>query len=250
VTAVYTHDFADRPETLLARRPGRLDQPLAASAGYLPSGPLKSLTLGNGLSETRTFTSRYFPSSIALTGISQLLNWTYSTDAAGNILSITDNLTPAASRTYGYQDIHYFLTRGDGPWGPRSWTYDKIGNRLTETRGAVSDTYSYLPSSTGGRSPILSQIQLGAGGTRTYQFGPAGHLEQVTLGTASTLYRSDAAGRLSTLENPGSQSGATFRYDGRDYLTQAASGVMPRFGGCFDLEPKPERPPRTPIPRN
>lgn len=31
-----------------------------------------------------------------------------------------------------------------------------------------------------GGSPILSQVQFGAGGTRTYQFGLAGHLETVT----------------------------------------------------------------------
>ena len=37
-------------------------------------------------------------------------------------------------------------------------------------------TYSYLPSTGGGRSPILAQIQLGGGGTRTYQFGLAGHV--------------------------------------------------------------------------
>ena len=225
VTAVYSYDFADRPTSLLARRPGRPDQPLAAAAGYLPSGPLSSLTLGSGLTETRGFDERYFPSSIALTGLSQILHWTYSTDAVGNILSITDILTPAANRTYGYQDVHYFLTRGDGPWGPRAWTYDKIGNRLTETRGAAADTYSYLPSSTGGRSPILSHIQLGAGGLRTYQFGPAGHLEKVTVGADSTLYRSDDAGRLFALESPG--DGATFRYDGRDYLTQGSSGLLP-----------------------
>ena len=231
VTAVYTYDFADRPATLLARRPGRPDQPLATSAGYLPSGPLSSLTLGNGLLETRGFDDRYFPASLSLTGISQLLAWSYSTDDVGNILSIADTLTPASSRTYGYQDVHYFLTRGDGPWGLRSWTYDKIGNRLTETRGAATDTYTYLPSSTGGRSPILSQIQLGAGGTQTYQFGPAGHLERVALGASSTVYRSDVAGRLSALENPGSPSGSTFRYDGRDYLTQAAAGSLPFQNG-------------------
>lgn len=62
-----------------------------------------------------------------------------------------------------------------------------------QTRGATTDTYSYLPSSGGGNSPVLAQIQLGAGGTRTYQFGPAGHLERVTLGSNSTLYSSDAA---------------------------------------------------------
>lgn len=229
VEAVTTFDFADRPASLLARRAGVPDQPLVNTAGYLPSGPLSSLTLGNGLTETRTFNQRYFPSSITLAGTGDLLRWTYTTDAVGNILTVTDALSAANNRTYGYQDFHYFLTQGNGPWGPRAWAYDKIGNRLSESRGVTADTYSYVPSATGGRSPILSQVQQGAGGARAYQFGPAGHLESVTLGADSTLYRHDAAGRLSSLTKAG--SGVAFRYDGRDYLTLADAEALPFAGG-------------------
>ena len=64
VEAVTTYDYADRPATLLARRSGKPDQPLVNAAGYLPAGSLSSLTLGNGRTETRAFTQRYFPSSI------------------------------------------------------------------------------------------------------------------------------------------------------------------------------------------
>ena len=230
VKAVYGFDFADRPATLLAQRPSLPDQPLVTGSSYLPAGPLSRLTLGNGLTETRTFDNRYFPSGITLGG---LLNWSYSTDAVGNILSITDTLNAANNRTYGYQDNHYFLTQGNGPWGPRSWSYDKIGNRLTETRGAVTDTYSYPPNGAAGRTPILSQIQLGTGGTRTYQFGPAGHLDRTALGADTTLFLNDDAGRLAALERPSTQSGATFRYDGRDYLSLADSEAL-SFRDGFD----------------
>ncbi len=258
VEAVTTFDFADRPASLLARRAGIPDQPLVTTAGYLPSGPLSSLTLGNGLTETRAYDSRHFPSAITLSGAGNLLRWTYTTDAVGNILSITDNLNTANNRTYGYQDFHYFLSQGNGPWGALSWTYDKIGNRLTETRGVTADTYSYLPSATGGRSPILSQVQQGAGGTRTYQFGPAGHLDKVALGADSTLYRHDAAGRLSSLTSSG--SGVTFRYDGRDYLTLADAEALPfaegfesgdicAWSGAIGLTGIPACPPPKPMVR-
>lgn len=51
---------------------------------------------------------------------------------------ILDRLNPANDRTYVYQDYQYFLTltEGAGPWGSLVWTYDRIGNRLTEIRGA------------------------------------------------------------------------------------------------------------------
>ncbi|HSG38729.1 MAG TPA: hypothetical protein VLE27_03735, partial [Thermoanaerobaculia bacterium] len=225
VEAVTTYDYADRPATLLAKRSGKPDQPLVTASGYLPSGPLSSLTLGNGLTETRAFTSRYFPSSITF---GSLLAWNYSTDNVGNILSIADLLNPAANRTYGYQDNHYFLIQGNGPWGPRAWTYDKIGNRLTESRGAVTDTYSYLPSP-GGRTPILSQIQLGAGGTRAYQYGSAGHLEKITTGAEATVFRNDEAGRLAGIEK--SDASVSFRYDGRSYLNLADADALPFLDG-------------------
>src|SRR5215210_4460219 len=123
-----------------------------------------------------------------------------------------DRLKATNNRTYSYQDNHYFLTQGNGPWGPRSWTYDKIGNRLTEARGATTDSYSYVAGAGAGHTPILSQIQLGAGGARTYQFGPAGHLEQTATGADATLFRNDAASRLSAIERPATQAGVAFRY--------------------------------------
>ncbi len=230
VEALTTYDFADRPATLLARRAGQPDQPLVTGSSYLPSGPLSGLTLANGRTEARAFNNRYFPSGLTLGG---LLNWTYSTDAVGNILSITDTLSSANNRTFGYQDVHYFLTQGNGPWGPRAWTYDKIGNRLTEARGAVTDTYSYQPNGAAGRTPILSQVQLGTGGTRTYHFGPAGHLDRTALGADTTLFLNDDAGRLAALERPITQAGATFRYDGRDHLSLADSEAL-SFRDGFD----------------
>ncbi len=225
VEAVTTFDYADRPATLLARRSGQSDQPLVTASAYLPAGPLSSLTLGNGLTETRTFNNRYFPSGISL---GSPLSWSYSTDAVGNILSITDTLSAASlnaanSRTYGYQDVHYFLTQGNGPWGPRAWTYDKIGNRLTETRGAATDTYAYLPAGGGGHTPVLSQVQPAAGPARTYQFDAAGHLKSVATGADTTTFLTDEAGRLAALERPVAPAGVSFRYDGRDFLSLADS---------------------------
>jgi RHS repeat-associated protein len=230
VEAVTTFDFADRPSTLLARRSGKPDQPLVTVASYLPAGPLASLTLGNGLAETRAFTQRYFPSSIVL---GSLLNWTYSTDKEGNVLSITDVLSAANNRAYGYQDNQYFLTQGNGPWGTRGWTYDRIGNRLTETRSGVMDTYAYqlVPPPGNGHSPILSSIQLGAGGTRSYQYDPAGNLQQTTQGTNATTFVHDDAGRLAALSTTSPPAGVSFRYDGRDYLTLADTAALPFLTG-------------------
>jgi RHS repeat-associated protein len=229
VTAVTTYDFADRPASLLAQRAGKPDQSLVSSASYLPYGPLASLTLGNGLTEAHAFTQRYFPSAITLGSPSNLLSWTYATDNVGNISSIADLLNPARNRTFGYQDVQYFLTRGDGPWGNRSWTYDKIGNRLTEVHSGTTDTYTYqlVPPPGNGHSPILSSIQLGAGSSRTYQYGAAGHLEKIMQGAVATTFTNDDAGHLSALDTTSPSAGVAFRYDGRDYLTLADTAALP-----------------------
>jgi hypothetical protein len=103
-------------------------------------------------------------------------------------------------RVFGYRDFQYFLTQGNGPWGTRSWSYDKIGNRLSETRGGVLDTYTYFLNGVSGHSPKLSQIALGGGGTKTFGYDAIG--DQMSVDTASDaidlVY--DAAKRLSAIE--------------------------------------------------
>jgi hypothetical protein len=230
MTAVTAYDFSDRPASLTAQRTGKPDQAIVTASSYLPSGPLKSLTLGNGLAETHAYSQRYFPSSITLGG---LLSWTYTTDKTGNISGIADALNAANNRTYGHQDHQYFLTQGNGPWGTRAWTYDRIGNRITETRGGVTDTYTYqlVPAPGTGHSPILSSIQLGAGGSRSYQYDPAGNLQQIAQGSTSTLFTNDDAGRLAALSTASPPAGVSFRYDGRDYLTLVDTAALPFLNG-------------------
>jgi hypothetical protein len=109
------------------------------------------------LTETRSYGQRYQPEGIRLDGTSTLFNWSYTVDLVGNITAIADVLNAANNRSYGYQDNVYFLTQGNGPWGLRSWTYDRIGNRLTESRGAVTDSYIYPTINHAGsrRQPLL-----------------------------------------------------------------------------------------------
>ena len=89
--------------------------------------------------------------------------------------------TTEVLRTYTYQPDQYFLTSATGPWGSLSWTYDQIGNRLSETRNGSTDSYLYT-SNGSGNTPILDQISLGVGGTRDYTWDAAGNLDQVAAG--------------------------------------------------------------------
>ena len=223
MAAVFSHDFADRPETLALERPADTDLPVVTGATYEPSGPLASLSLGNGLTETRAHDSRYYPDAITVDdgAATTLLDWDYTTDAEGNPTSIADLLNAANNRSYAYQDVQYFLTQGNGPWGSLSWTYDMIGNRLSETRDGQTDTYSYVPNAAGGNSAKLATISLAGGGIRSYGYDAAGNQDEVSEGADVVQRNYDLAGRLSFQERNTNQSRGAFVYDGRSFLSQA-----------------------------
>ena len=231
VTATYTYDFADREATLSVQDGSNAPQPVVTAASYKPFGPLASLGLGNGLTETRAFDSEYSPTGISVPG---RLDWTYTTDAMGHVTAITDNLNAGGSRSFVHQDVHYFLTQGNGPWGTRSWTWDKAGNRLTEVHDGVTDTYTYAPNAAGGSSPRLSQVTFGAGGSMELFHDAAGNLVFRARGDDKLRLAYDAGGRLSQLrgDSDSTAQGLTqMAYDGRDQLSrtafQAFAGAAP-----------------------
>ncbi|MEO1083319.1 MAG: RHS repeat-associated core domain-containing protein, partial [Acidobacteriota bacterium] len=231
--STYTFDYADR-EATLSYDAGAGAQSIVTSASYLPSGPLDGLTFGNGLEEIRPYDSRYFPAEIQVVDsmMTDLLHWSYTVDRVGNPTSIVDMLDATNDRTYEYQDHQYFLTRGDGPWGDFAWTYDTIGNRLTEIKdGGFTDLYSYLPNSAAaGNLPKLDQITV-SGGIRTFQYDAAGNQTQVSAG-GNVIDRSyDDAGRMALQERTSAEASSEFFYDGRSFL-RSSFGREPAAPGA------------------
>ncbi|NJL26879.1 MAG: hypothetical protein HC897_02845 [Thermoanaerobaculia bacterium] len=244
VSARYTFDFSDREATLEVAVPGEPVQPVVTASSYLPLGPLASLTLGNGLTETRSHDARYYPDRIRVAGAAPLLDWDYTVDAVGNPTAIADLLSPSQSRAFGYQDFQYFLTLGNGPWGNLSWTYDRIGSRMRETRGGVADLYSYVPNMAGGHSPKLDEIQLGAGGTKVYSFDAAGNQTQVAAGADVVDMVYDDASQLASIARPAAGVRSEMLYDGRGFLHHAeeirpdlifADGFETGGGACWSV---------------
>ena len=68
VRALYTHDFADREQSLALEVPREPLRAIVTAASYEPFGPLRQLTLGNGLLETHEQDARYFPERITIAG--------------------------------------------------------------------------------------------------------------------------------------------------------------------------------------
>lgn len=108
---------------------------LATNITYKPFGGMSSITYGNGLSGTISYDNQYRIISLA-TGTFQ--NLTYTEDANGNVTGITDNVDATKNRTFGYDALDR-LASATGPWSPLGWTYDGVGNRLTEN----TNSYTY-----------------------------------------------------------------------------------------------------------
>ncbi len=306
VSAAYGFDFSDREVSLEVTTPagGMTPHSVITGASYLPSGPLSSLALGNGATETRSFDGRYVPTAITLSGLAGGVpghTWSYTTDPVGNVTEILEtpecsgggsglvlenqtvttdetftscadlqagngfavespgsvtfqaqgkvvlssgfsvgngasfaagagSLPTYSDRTFGYQPPQYSLTSADGPWGTLDWTYDKIGNRLSESRdgGASADGYVYTMNAASGDTPILDLVNLAVSGTRDYTWDAAGNLDSVAPGGNLVDFTFDDASRLSAAEHPASGASAAFLYDGRGFLrsaTQTAGGT-------------------------
>jgi RHS repeat-associated protein len=231
VTACYVYDVADRQAALSYSTTAGANacqgttlpvvtSTVAASTVYSAGGPLQILHLANGLTETHTFDQRYYPTSISA---GSLLTWTYATDAVGNITAITPG------RTFAYQDFQYFLTIGNGPWGTRGWSYDTIGNRLTENRGTgVTDTYAYFTNTASptGDTPKLKSIALASNaGSELFTYDSAGNVVQQSSPTAQLDLAADSSGKLTRLADDIAHTASSLIYDGRGFLASARNAA-------------------------
>lgn len=98
---------------------------LASSLQYEPFGPLKRLTYGNGIVETRSFDLAGRLSGITAPGKQ---SQTFGYDAADNLTSITDPLRAVQGGTFGY---------------------DNLSRLTTQTSAASNRLFSYVLADTG-----------------------------------------------------------------------------------------------------
>jgi RHS repeat-associated protein len=193
---------------------------VATGLSYAPFGGLKSLTYGNALSRSIGYDTQYRIASLQ-TGAVQNLG--YGFDNNGNITAITDLLNGSNSKTYGYDALDR-LSSASGPWGSIGWSYDPVGNRLTQTDSSGTATYNYQSGSnrlTGISGAESASYSLDANGNTTaassngytynqnqrlkhaaasqsadYQYNAQGQRAIKTVGGQVTVYHYDQAGQL------------------------------------------------------
>jgi YD repeat-containing protein len=176
----YTLDNLGRVQSITSTRAG-LVQPLVTGIAYRAFGPVKGFMFGNNQTYTRGFDGDGRISSYTLA------NQTFSVgyDTASRIQSIAQSSAPTNTNTYGYDTLDR-LTSFAGPSITQGFSYDAVGNRLTETLGAASATYSY--PATSNRLSTVSGLNM----NRTYSYDAMGSV----LGDGANIFTYDARGRM------------------------------------------------------
>jgi RHS repeat-associated protein len=202
----YTRDTMGRITKTTARAPGSgTVATVAANVAYEPFGPPVSFTYGNHVTEQRTYDLDYRLLNLSDSGRATAQNLTYGYDPANNVLSITDMVNSGNSQAFSYDPLNRLIT-ASGSYGPLSWTYDPVGNRLTQTQGSTLTQYAYGP---GNRLASITS----AGVTQTVGSTAAGNISSFNpaLGPVTTLTY-NKANRLSVTDG---ESGllASYTYD-------------------------------------
>jgi RHS repeat-associated protein len=214
-TITYTYDADGRTATMAAD--GR-----TTTYTWDPAGNLVTSALPNTETEDRTYDRAGRLTAVTATKAGATVTKTALTLSAAGLPSHVD-VTRAGVGTGGY-DLTYDaagrLTSGCAPqpWvagcpagRTTSYTYDKVGNRLTSTLGTASTSYAYdaadqLTSTTTGTTTTAydhdaegNRIKAGAD---TYTYDLAGQISAATVGGAAYTYEHDASGnQVATLKD-------------------------------------------------
>ncbi|HEX6699608.1 MAG TPA: DUF6531 domain-containing protein [Gaiellaceae bacterium] len=186
------------------------------SYAYDAAGDLTQTTLPstNGYVETRTYdrAGQLVEVANASTG-GGLSDFAATLDAVGNPTQIVRSgaISSTTSLTYDADDR---VTAVSGTNAPNlSWTYDGVGNRLSETRNGSNTTYTYNAAD-----------QLTLAGASTYTYDASGN--ETAGGGRSFTY--NGAGEVTSTSSGGTTT--TYVYDGDgNRLSSASGGATTRF---------------------
>ncbi|RLQ85271.1 RHS repeat-associated core domain-containing protein [Notoacmeibacter ruber] len=238
---------------------------LAWWVSHTPFGPRRGLLHGNELVDWRTYDgdrqlARQTLTDETVTPANVLLDRSYAYQHNRNLTAITDNLDSGQSEIYWYTP-NGFLQNADGPWGSLIFYVDGAGNRthristvngVTTTiafgipfdsnrlDGVITDGTPTRTITSDAAGNIVSDADLTAGVTRSYDYNAPGQLASVsTGGSLAGQYSYDYLSRLTVRTLPA--SGTTLHYihdlDGNIIAEYDASGTVLREYVWLDERP-------------
>jgi RHS repeat-associated protein len=189
---------------------GRLSGVTAGGASttyaYDASGRIAQVSFPNGYTEVRSYDrAGRLVESKAAKGNSVLADFKVTLDPEGNPTAVERSGSSPATVTYGYDSLDRLTsacfqaacTKNNDPLV--RWTYDPLGNRLTEKRGATTTTYAYdagdelVSAGSVAYTYDANGNELSAG-SRTFTYDLANRLVSTTSGSTTTTYHYDGDG--------------------------------------------------------
>jgi RHS repeat-associated protein len=192
------------------------------------------MTHGNGLITTAGYDLDYRLSSLTLKdGATNVSALAYAYTDGMNLTGITDGVTAANSNTLGYS-LANRLNAASGAWGTNSFTYDGVGNRLTDVTSTKNRQASY-----GATNNRLTSITENAAAFRSYTYDNAGNTITETRPGESFVYTYNKRNRLTGVTR-NTVSYATYGYNALEQLTTrtttAAGGPVGQVAYTYDLD--------------
>ena len=138
-----------------------------------------------------------------------------------NLLELNnDSVDTTKSQFLGYDDAQRLTSASaSGTYGKRSWTYDLVGNRLSEVKtpsgSSTSTTSAFNYPKT---SNLLTSVTQGSTTTRAFTYDAAGNTTQDKRASTAYNYAISDAGRISQL-TIGTTVTAKYTYDAKDRLS-------------------------------
>ncbi|MBB5344471.1 RHS repeat domain-containing protein [Tunturibacter empetritectus] len=176
-----------------------------ANATYSPFGTLASRTLGNGLTENRTYDKRgrvLTKSQFnADSSIGYNVALTYYPN--GNVNSANDSIN--GNWTYTYYPLNQLKGATSAAGLILGWTYDSFGNRKTQTASGTGSA----PQSSFTYSGNNNRADASGG----FSYDAAGNVTIDNLGQHYYYYPDDSIGRVDTLGGT-----SRYRYDSEGHL--------------------------------
>jgi len=166
---------------------------VSSSMIYLPFGPMNAMTYGNALSHTRSYDLDYRLTQLQTFNSSPYQDRQYSYDNANNITDISNMVDSSRSQSLLYDSLNR-LFDATGNYGNINYSYDHIGNRLTEVDDGVFESYSYGIANHHLEQTVASGItnySYDANGNTTsnnqfdFSYGDNNRLQSVSMGAAS-----------------------------------------------------------------
>jgi RHS repeat-associated protein len=210
---------------------------LTTSYGYDPASDLTTTTLpsGNGYVETRTYDR-----AGRLIGITNkkaattLSGFSWTLDPAGNPTSNVRTGATSETDTYTYDNLDRltsvcFQTSCPGGSDPFiRWTYDDVGNRLSEARPSGTTNYTYNNSDQLTQAGPTAYTYDSNGnektsGSTTFNYNMLNQLVSTTTGSTTTTYTYDGLGkRLQASTGTQAASKTNYLWDVNGDLPQIA----------------------------